>query len=175
MKVPWWLFLTLVLGCSSGPGLFVLSFFVIIVDFNVLSISAIQQSDPDIYIYIYIYTHTHTYIYIHTHIYIYTHTHTYIYIYTHIYIFFLSVILHHILSQAARYSSLCYTAGSHAQALSLFYFILFYFTFFSFLCPHLWHTEVPRPRVESELQLQAYMTATATWGPSCVCNLLHIS
>ena len=34
--------------------------------------------------------------------------------------------------------------------------------------------EVPRLGVESELQLPAYTTATATWDPSCVCNL-HLS
>ena len=31
--------------------------------------------------------------------------------------------------------------------------------------------EVPRLGVESELQLPAYATATATWDPSCVCSL----
>ena len=39
---------------------------------------------------------------------------------------------------------------------------------------HLWHMEVPRPAVESELQLPAYTTATATWDPSCVCELHQI-
>ena len=36
------------------------------------------------------------------------------------------------------------------------------FFFFSFLGPHLQHMEVPRPGVESELQLPAYPTAIAT-------------
>ena len=31
--------------------------------------------------------------------------------------------------------------------------------------------EVPRLGAESELQLQAYTTATATWDPSCICDL----
>ena len=35
--------------------------------------------------------------------------------------------------------------------------------------------EVPRPGVESELQLPAYTTATATQDPSCVCDLQHSS
>ena len=35
--------------------------------------------------------------------------------------------------------------------------------FFIFLGPYLWHMEVPRLRVESELQLLAYTTVTATW------------
>ena len=39
-----------------------------------------------------------------------------------------------------------------------------------FLWPHLRHMEVPRLGVESELQLLAYTTATATLDPSCVCD-----
>ena len=35
--------------------------------------------------------------------------------------------------------------------------------------------EVPQPGVESELQLPAYTTATATWEPSLNCNLHHSS
>ena len=37
----------------------------------------------------------------------------------------------------------------------------------------LWHMEVPRIGVES--QLPACTTATAIWDPSQVCNLLHSS
>ena len=48
-----------------------------------------------------------------------------------------------------------------------------------FLCvilgPHPWHMEVPRLRVESELQLPAYTTATAMQDASRVCNLHHSS
>ena len=47
--------------------------------------------------------------------------------------------------------------------------------FFFFLGPHLWHMEVSRLGVESELQLLAYAPATATPDPSCVCNLHHSS
>ena len=35
--------------------------------------------------------------------------------------------------------------------------------------------EVPRLGVESELQLPAYTTATATWDPRHVCHLHHRS
>ena len=36
---------------------------------------------------------------------------------------------------------------------------------------HARQMEVPRLGVELELQLPAYITATATQNPSCVCNL----
>ena len=39
--------------------------------------------------------------------------------------------------------------------------------------PHLRHMEVSRLGIQSELQLPAYTTATATQGPSCTCNLHH--
>ena len=42
-----------------------------------------------------------------------------------------------------------------------------------FLGSHMQHMEVPRLGVESELQLPAYATATATWDLSHVCNLHH--
>ena len=42
---------------------------------------------------------------------------------------------------------------------------------FCFIGPHLWHMEVPRLGVESELQLLAYTTATATPDLSHLCNL----
>jgi len=51
-----------------------------------------------------------------------------------------------------------------------------YFSFiylFSFLGPHLWHMEVPRLRVQSELQLPAHTPGTQ--DPSCVCDLHHSS
>ena len=46
---------------------------------------------------------------------------------------------------------------------------------FCFLGLHLWHLDVCRLKVESELQLPAYATATAMWDPSCICNLYHSS
>ena len=44
-----------------------------------------------------------------------------------------------------------------------------------FLGPHLWHMEVPRLGVTSELQLLAWATATATQDPSHACDLHHSS
>ena len=48
---------------------------------------------------------------------------------------------------------------------------------FLFVCSCLgpWHTEVPQVRVELELQLPAYTTATAKPDPSQVCNQHHSS
>ena len=43
----------------------------------------------------------------------------------------------------------------------------------SLLGLHSRHREVPRLRVESELELPAYSTATATWDPSHICDLHH--
>ena len=40
---------------------------------------------------------------------------------------------------------------------------------------YLWHMEVPRLGVQSELQLPAYTTATATPDLSRICNLHHSS
>ena len=52
------------------------------------------------------------------------------------------------------------------------WFVLF-FIFLSFcsLGPHLRHMEVPRLGIQSELQLQAYTTATAMPDLSLVCDL----
>ena len=44
-----------------------------------------------------------------------------------------------------------------------------------FLGPHLWHMEVPRLGIESELQLPAHTMATAMWDPSHICTLHHSS
>ena len=44
-----------------------------------------------------------------------------------------------------------------------------------FLGPRPRHMEVPRLGVESELQLEAYTTATATPYPSHICDLHHSS
>ena len=55
-----------------------------------------------------------------------------------------------------------------------FYFI-FINLFFCFLGLYLWHMEVPRLGVQSELQLLAYAIATVIWDPSRVCNLHHSS
>ena len=59
---------------------------------------------------------------------------------------------------------------------SLFFFFFFFFFFFLvFLGPHPWHMEVPGLGVQSELQLLAYTTATATPDPSRICNLNYSS
>jgi len=50
-----------------------------------------------------------------------------------------------------------------------------FFVFLPFLGPLPRHMEVPRLGVESELQLLAYTTTTATWDPSHICNLRHSS
>ena len=44
---------------------------------------------------------------------------------------------------------------------------------FGFLGPHPGHVEVPRLGIQSELQLPAHTTATATWDPSRICDLHH--
>ena len=51
------------------------------------------------------------------------------------------------------------------------------FFFFSscFLGPQLQHVEIPKLGVELQLQLLAYITATATWDLSRVCDLHHCS
>ena len=52
---------------------------------------------------------------------------------------------------------------------------LLHILFFCFLGPHLRDMEVPRPRVESELQLSTMATATAMPDPSRVCDQHHSS
>ena len=52
---------------------------------------------------------------------------------------------------------------------------IYFFLFFCFLGLYLQHTEVPSLGVESELQVPAYTTATATQNPIHVCNLHHSS
>ena len=49
------------------------------------------------------------------------------------------------------------------------------FFVFAFLGSHPWHMEVPKPGVESELQVPAYTTATAMWDLSCVFDSYHSS
>ena len=53
---------------------------------------------------------------------------------------------------------------------SSFFFLFFFFCFWG---PHSQHVEFPRLRVQSELQLPAYITATATPDPSWICDLHH--
>ena len=51
----------------------------------------------------------------------------------------------------------------------------FLFSIFCFLEPHVWHMEVPRLGVKSELQLPSYTTAIAMQDPSWVSQLHHRS
>ena len=51
----------------------------------------------------------------------------------------------------------------------------FFFFLFYFVGPHPWHVEVPSLGVESELQLPAYITVTATGDTRHVCDLHHSS
>ena len=56
-----------------------------------------------------------------------------------------------------------------------FFLSLFIYLFLLILGLHLWHMEVPRPGIQSELQLPAYGTvkATAMGDVSRVCDLHH--
>ena len=62
--------------------------------------------------------------------------------------------------------------GPYISLFDQFYVFCFCFCF---LGMHLRHTEVPRLGVKSEVQLQVYATATATWDLSCICDLRHSS
>ena len=73
----------------------------------------------------------------------------------------------HILMDTSQICSHC--AGARIPR------FLMYLIFTFFLCPHLWHIEVPKLRVESELQLSAYATATAMPNPRHICNLCRSS
>ena len=61
------------------------------------------------------------------------------------------------------------------KVLSLSLHHYFFFFVFVFLRPNLWHMEVPRLGIQSELQLLAYATATAMPDPSLVWDLHHSS
>ena len=55
------------------------------------------------------------------------------------------------------------------------FFLKKFYVFFCRLRLHPRQMEVPRLGVNSELQLPAYTTATATWDPSHICDLYHSS
>ena len=69
----------------------------------------------------------------------------------------------------AEYETLKTHSIDYLSAVTKLYIAFFFF----FLWPHLWLIEVPRLGVKSELQLQAYITATATPDPSHIFDLLH--
>ena len=75
--------------------------------------------------------------------------------------------------------SLCYASNDIKGTLLCFIYINICLSdivlFFIFLGPYLQHMEGPRLGVESELQLPAYTTTTATLGLSYICDLLHSS
>ena len=69
-----------------------------------------------------------------------------------------------------------FQATKEGFLLLLVWFLFWFgFLFFRFLGLHPRHVEVPRLGVESELQLLAYTTATATLDLSCVFYLPHSS
>ena len=84
-------------------------------------------------------------------------------------------------SRIAERCRIFLTAGKHIfppyqENFSIFLFIyLFVCLFIYFLGLHPWHMEVPRLGVDSELQLPIYITATATWDLSCICDIYHSS
>ena len=71
----------------------------------------------------------------------------------------------------ADYNPSCYILGSKhlqmdwGQVMGIWQVFFFFFFFFVFLGLFPRHLEVPRLGVESELQLSAYTTATATATP----------
>ena len=64
---------------------------------------------------------------------------------------------------------------STGTKLELEYFLFFIFICWSFLGLRLWHMEIPRLGIYSELQVPAYTTAHETRDLSCVCDLHHSS
>ena len=76
-----------------------------------------------------------------------------------------------------RFSRLAFAPSLHIPSGTLWYpnfhNNLLTFFLFVFLGPHPRHMEVPRLGFESEPQLLAYTTATATLGLSCLCDLHH--
>ena len=75
-------------------------------------------------------------------------------------------------SAPKSHGSWCTTVGT----LLIFRFLLIFKSFFGlFLGLYLWHMEVPRLGVESELQLPTYTTARAMQDLSHICDLHHSS
>ena len=62
-----------------------------------------------------------------------------------------------ILEEAMPHMQACCCPHSFIQLTTAFIYLFI----FAFLGPHLWHVEVPRLGVKLELQLPAYITATA--------------
>ena len=88
----------------------------------------------------------------------------------------------YVLSYEVLAYSFAYFIGLSSRHLCLFFFFSLSFFlpsflsfFFCFLGPYLWHMEIPRLWLKSELQLPACATATATRDPSHICDLHHSS
>ena len=71
--------------------------------------------------------------------------------------------------------SLLWTRGYCILSVLHGIFFFFFFFFFCFLGLHSRHMEVPRLRVELDLQRPAYTIAIAMQDPSHICNLHHSS
>ena len=71
----------------------------------------------------------------------------------------------------------CWTAVTSVASLNTvsYHFLFPHSPPTRFLGPHPQHLDVPRLEVQSDLQLPAYATATATQDPSCVYDLHHSS
>ena len=63
----------------------------------------------------------------------------------------------------------------HVYSLFFLSYFFFFFFFFCFLGLYQQHMEVPRPGIETELQLPAYTTAIAMQDLSHICDLHHSS
>ena len=104
-----------------------------------------------------------------------TQRHRYIWIYV---LFLFTLLLYfgifHCLPSFGFINCTFYYNHSYSYSTS-FSWELFPQFFFFFLGLHLWQMDVPRLQVESELQLPAYATTTATSDPWCICNLHHSS
>ena len=68
---------------------------------------------------------------------------------------------------------LLYSIVTHTHTYIHTYTLFFFFL--PFLGPLLWHIEVPRLGVQSELLSLAYARATAKWDPRCIFDLQHSS
>ena len=78
-------------------------------------------------------------------------------------------------SHSTKIQSLCHSLQNSAWlSFSHRYFLSFPFFFF-FLGPYSWRMDVLRLKVKQELQLLAYITATATQDLNSVCDLHHRS
>ena len=92
--------------------------------------------------------------------------------------------VHHLLHSEIYF--VCYSAGGFKAATKITFSTTTTNAGVTTICPKrkdyvIRHMEVPRPGVESEVQLlataiaTATSTATATWDLSCVCDLHHSS